>query len=143
MKGKPLTLEQLREMEGQPVWGVSLISGKPGEWFIVRIVEMSKTWFIACAGASQGFGDKDNYGKAWIAYDQPPATINREAWEPCKFCGKYTIFSYRAFLKKEDAIKTLHGETVQQACGFCQYCPVCGHPLTEEAWAELEKRLGV
>ena len=23
-----------------------------------------------------------------------------------------------------------------------RFCHVCGHPLTEEAWAELEKRLG-
>lgn len=69
---EPLTLEELREMDGQPVWGKSLITGKPGEWFILRVVEMSKTWFIACAGAEQGFGDKDTYGETWIAYRRPP-----------------------------------------------------------------------
>ena len=76
----PLTLEQLRNMDGKPVWGVSLINGKPGEWFIVRVVNMSQCWFIACAGASQGFGDKDTYGKTWLAYAYPPANIEREAW---------------------------------------------------------------
>ena len=55
-------------MDGKPVWGKSLITDKPGEWFIVRVVEMSKAWFIACAGASQGFGDKDTYGITWLAY---------------------------------------------------------------------------
>lgn len=55
---KPLTLEQLRQMDGQPAWGVSLISGKPGEWFIVRIVEMSKMWTIACSGSSQALEEK-------------------------------------------------------------------------------------
>lgn len=69
---EPLTLEQLREMDGEPVWGKSLITDKPGEWVIVRVVEMSKAWFIACAGASQGFGDKDTYGITWLAYRCPP-----------------------------------------------------------------------
>lgn len=69
---EPLTLEELREMNGEPVWGKSLITEKPGEWFILRVVEMSKTWFIACAGAEQGFGDKDTYGKTWLAYRRPP-----------------------------------------------------------------------
>ena len=69
---EPLTLEELREMDGEPVWGKSLITGKPGEWFILRVVEMSKTWFIACAGAEQGFGDKDTYGETWVAYRHPP-----------------------------------------------------------------------
>ena len=69
---EPLTLDEMRKMDGQPVWGKSLITNKPGEWFIVRVVEMSKTWFIACAGAEQGFGDKDTYGKTWLAYRRPP-----------------------------------------------------------------------
>lgn len=68
---EPLTIEQLREMDGEPVWGKSLITGKPGEWFILRVVEMSKTWFIACAGAEQGFGDKDTYGETWVAHRRP------------------------------------------------------------------------
>ena len=68
---EPLTIEQLREMDWEPVWGKSLITGKPGEWFILRVVEMSKTWFIACAGAEQGFGDKDTYGETWVAHRRP------------------------------------------------------------------------
>lgn len=68
---------------------------------------------------------------------------NGAAWKPCKFCRKYTIFSYRAFLKKEDALKLFHGQPVQHAGGSCQYCPVCGRPLTEETWQQLKKRLKV
>ena len=73
---EPLTLDELRQMDGQPVWGKSLITGKPGEWFIVRIVEMSKSWFIAFAGATQGFGDKDTYGMTWLAYRFPTEDRN-------------------------------------------------------------------
>ena len=69
---EPLTLDQLRQMNGEPVWGKSLIKDRPGEWFILRIVEMSKTWFVACAGSEQGFGDKDTYGETWIAFRRPP-----------------------------------------------------------------------
>lgn len=69
---QPLTLEELRRMDGEPIWGESLISGKPGEWSILRVVEMSKIWFIACAGATQGFVDKDTYGKTWLAYRSKP-----------------------------------------------------------------------
>lgn len=69
---EPLTIEELRQMDGEPIWGKSLINGKPGEWFILRVVEMSKTWFIACAGSEQVFGDKNNYGTTWLAYRRPP-----------------------------------------------------------------------
>ena len=68
---KPLTLEELRGMNGEPAWGMSLTTDKPGEWFIVRVVEMSKTWFIACAGSSQVFGDTNTYGQTWFAYRHP------------------------------------------------------------------------
>ena len=78
---RPLTLDELRKMDGQPVWGQSLISDKPGEWFIVRIVEMSATWFIACAGATQGFGDKDTYEESWLAYRRPPEKALEEMEE--------------------------------------------------------------
>lgn len=45
---------------------------KLDEHDLIRVVEMSKIWFIACAGATQGFGDKDSYGKTWLAYRSKP-----------------------------------------------------------------------
>lgn len=73
---EPLTLEELRKMDGEPLWGKSLITDKPGEWFILRVLEMSKIWFMACTGAEQWFGDKDTYGKTWLAYRRPLAGGN-------------------------------------------------------------------
>ena len=58
-------------MDGEPVWFVSLHDGF-ASWGIVRVVEMSKAWFIAVAGAERGFGDLDGYGKTWLAYRQKP-----------------------------------------------------------------------
>lgn len=42
--------------------------------------------------------------------------LDRSRWEKCWRCN----FSER----------------------FYKYCPECGRPQTEEAWAELEKRIG-
>lgn len=115
-KMEPLTLEQLREMDGQPVWGKSLINDKPGEWFIIRIVEMSKTWFIACAGAEQGFGDKDNYGEVWLAYAYPPAHIDLEAG------GDINVFT------NADRIRAMSDEELAKfLCDF-RSCDSSAHP---------------
>ena len=70
-KVEPLTLEELRQMDGEPAWFVSLHDGF-ASWGIVRVVEMSKVWFIAVAGAERAFGDLDGYGKTWLAYLQKP-----------------------------------------------------------------------
>lgn len=70
-RNEPLTLDELREMDGEPVWCVSMLS-EQSEWAILKVTEMSKTWFIAMAGASCGYGDKDTYGKTWLAYRQKP-----------------------------------------------------------------------
>lgn len=67
-----------------------------------------------------------------IAY--PPARIDREAWTGCT-CNT-----------KSKSCCTC----VSLRCQFCigeseykrgKYCSACGRPLTEEAWAELEKRV--
>lgn len=148
---KPLTLDELRDMDGKPLFGVSLITGKPGEWFICRIVNMSKTWFVACAGASQGFGDKDTYGETWVAYAAEPPRINREAWQPCEYCGDYEslpehIVNGKVIGKVFDACicedqNGYHIELPHDPDIGIQYCPVCGRPLTDSAWKQLEERL--
>lgn len=65
-----------------------------------------------------------------------PANINREKWEPCQLCDS-------------KCLTCMANET--HKCRICkdykyylplyQFCPKCGRPLTDEAWAELEKRL--
>ena len=76
-KVEPLTLEELRKMDGEPAWFVSLHDGF-ASWGIVRVVEMSKVWFIAVAGAERAFGDLDGYGKTWMAYRQKPEEDDHE-----------------------------------------------------------------
>lgn len=68
--GEPLTLEQLREMDGEPVWILDVGPHKwygPG-WAIVDrnncLVRTVKNW-------NPVFFER--YGERWLAYRRPPA----------------------------------------------------------------------
>lgn len=159
--GQPLTLEQLRGMDGQPVWIME--SPDWGHW------ELSED-------AADYLADRDTslYGITypahdckggvhqlrWIAYAYPPAHIDRKAWKPCEYCnGKTTLYqrtnSTKLFMNTFGNAATLVTECV--ACppyaDCCmkdisansvfriKFCPECGRPLTEDGWAELEKRV--
>lgn len=65
----PLTLEQLREMDGKPVW-IQHDNPKYNRiWLIWRNSKEDDT--------ITGF---EGYGKFWKAYAYPPAHIDREEW---------------------------------------------------------------
>lgn len=109
---EPLTLDQLRRMDGKPVWVQTPGIEKYGRWAIVAGVNIEDN-ALYC----QGDYTCRDYGKSWVAYAYPPAHIDREEWEPCYACDPQLLFMGN------------------------NYCGNCGRPLTEEAWAELEKRL--
>lgn len=122
--GEPLTLEQLREMNGQPVW-VKVIDTRFNE---------ENQWAI-CNAEYQMVTLKDGfklffcgYGLNWLAYAYHPAHIDREAWKKCPWCkSEYTVID-------DDFGQPVHPNMIK-------FCWNCGRPLTPEAWAELEKRL--
>lgn len=76
---KPLTLEQLKERAGKPVW-VKLTNNRT--YYIDKITENFETWcFVECK--SQCFKIRtpqsnlleryeEGYGTTWIAYDHEP-----------------------------------------------------------------------
>lgn len=53
---------------------------------------------------------------------QTPAKLDRSRWKGCWSCNN----------PKVRALGLRHGR---------EYCPGCGKPLTEGAWAELERRI--
>ena len=55
---------------------------------------------------------------------QTPATLDRSRWEGCNWC-----------------IGFCPGVTGDPHW-YYRFCPICGRLLTEEAWAELEQKLG-
>lgn len=110
--GEALTLEQLRKMDGQPVY-----CADRKEWGIIHI-DPDGPW--ANVPFFRGvYCDLDVQRNGLSLYAYPPAHIDREAWKPCLICN------------------------AQKMIINSGYCPHCGRPLTEEAWAELEKRMGV
>ncbi len=141
---KPLTVEQLRGMFGKPVL---LKSPWWTEWCIVRDHGEHEIAGDAISFTRRYYGEVclslADYGKTWAAYAYPPARIDREKWEPCEKC-KYT---------PENACRKCQNEICnaeyRYPCTGCndqsrfvakRFCQNCGRPLTEEAWAELERR---
>lgn len=125
--GKPLTLEQLREMDGQPVW-VEFIGhpdGTPIEplWMLVNCREKILVTDVE-------YVDWDFEG--WFAYPYPPAHIDRSKWEFCLWCKDLQYLPHEMCAD----VKMPGGSEIGAS-----FCPSCGRPLTEEAWAELERRL--
>lgn len=53
-----------------------------------------------------------------LRVQQTPAKLDRSRWKRCKMCKDY--------------ISLLQGY---------HYCFICGRPLTEEAWAEMERKM--
>lgn len=62
-----------------------------------------------------------------------PAKLDRSRWEGCEWCentGAVIIEQHHAFRSKR-----------KRGSAVAIYCPSCGKPLTEDAWAELEWRI--
>lgn len=70
---EPLTLEQLREMDGEPVYVVP--KDKPahcGGWCGVTVWKCDRYSYVSLLrDADSGWGF-EKYGKTWIAYRRPP-----------------------------------------------------------------------
>lgn len=134
---KPLTLEELRKMDGKPVW-ILRMEDDSGWWAIVRLGnDRANTEYGAYFMLSE-------YGKTWLAYAYEPTRIDRSAWEPCAYCGDY---SGKCCANCWNGGK----QAYQEPCKSCycaskwkpkeNFCPECGRPMTDAAWEMLEKRL--
>lgn len=77
-----------------------------------------------------------------------PAKLDRSRWEGCEMCN-------RTYRPPEWNGGGSHDFRVSQNALFyhdskygwegieVKFCPMCGKPLTEEAWAEMERRLNL
>ena len=138
--GEPLSLEQLRKMDGKPVWIEDV-----NRWGLVSIPEAGQfknSPFVLFR--------KNGVQFEWLVedseltvYSYPPAHIDREAWT-AKWIedGDCEHKPHRIRdVKKWKKYKC-------SKCGYKagrsnsrNYCPSCGRAMTPEAWAELERRL--
>ena len=126
--GEPLTPEQLKGMDGQPIWIVGIAQKWLSPcWAIVDrdncLVRTARNW-------SPVFFE--NYGKTWLAYAYPPIDrgkwtakwIKHDGYTECSGCEYW----YDSPEYEDDGDRPV-------------FCPSCGGAMTPEAWAELEKRL--
>lgn len=152
MSNDPLTLDQLREMDGRPVWVQTPGIEKYGRWVIVAGVNIEDK-ALYCKG---DYTCRD-YGKTWLAYAYPFFNINRDVWGECAYCGGIphmegvelkpcasgNIGCDVTFGKcRDDNAVGMVVYYRNAAAGYVDFdfCPFCGKPQTQKAWAELEKR---
>ena len=125
--GKPLTLEQLREMQGEKVILYRMKSTEPLETGTVK----ENGDVLGDAGM---LAYHELYLETWVAFSIPFVRIDRSEWTAewiypenewnlprCSKCGcnsKDATYGHKS-----------------------NFCPKCGRAMTEEAWAELERRL--
>lgn len=136
----PLTLEQLREMGGKPVWVERNEAPYDGKWFIVDHADVENPDRTLYTKEGVTYSD---YGVYFTAYACHPAHIDWESWtaewEEDGECDHkpYRIRSAEKW-KKYKCSKCGYkaGRRTSQ-----KYCPSCGKAMTPEAWDELEKRL--
>lgn len=77
--------------------------------------------------------------------------LDRSRWEGCEYCAHQKDNIELCLMLSHDESDCDRGMYIHDGClisnsGEFQYvkirfCPMCGRPLTEEAWAELERRL--
>lgn len=122
----PLTPKQLRKMGGQQVFAVSPTCVGKSEDMLKNLT----FYAYPPAAAGKDAGGKDS--------NVPTLHIDREAWKPCKDCRSCKSCRFSCFDKRCDPCRKCKRRERYEPRKFC---PSCGRPLTEEAWAELEMRL--
>lgn len=139
--GEPLSLEQLQEMDGQPAywpedesWGIVSVDSA-GKW-------AGKPFF---RGRKQEVNfEYDIESRGMEVYAYPSAHIDRSEREPCEHCkpsdyppDRWGAHGFPVVGNEIYFYDTEYGWEGEEI----KYCPWCGRPLAEEAWAELERRL--
>ena len=133
--GEPLTLEQLREMINEPVYLYIYDTALDSGWHIIKAVTEDKIIF---RGWNTVYVPISSLGKCFDLYAYPPAHIDREAWEPCADCKSCVSCEFSMIPYGEKPCTLCRRKSKFKPRNFCNSC---GRPLTEEAWAILEKRL--
>lgn len=73
-RNEPMTLDELRKMDGDPVW-VEFQDGSGGCWGLVHITVFTHIVFANGHFCTVG---KPYYGKTWLAYRQKPEEDDHE-----------------------------------------------------------------
>lgn len=130
---KPLTLEELKQMDGQPVWIEIIPHPEESKW---RLFEYNSNDFMFFSGMDFELCSLHNI--TWRAYAQKPIDLDDWTAEWKEYTGADAGFHYcsncgqQAFNYEED------GEVIEVLSNFC---PSCGKAMNDEARKTLENRL--
>lgn len=146
MKNKPLTLEQLRQLDGKPIWIDRL-----KRWGIVDGEDESVHVKNYGTIDIETFGDDaSDYENTLVAYPYKPMHIDRESWKPCEYCvEKHDPCIENSCFRKNGHKCFFHCEKSEKYYEYrkmiseSMFCPKCGRPLTIDAWESFEKRISV
>lgn len=134
---KPLTLEELRDMAGKPVWIERNDPPHDGKWDLVDYADtehLDKTLYTK-SGVTYS-----EYGKYFTAYAYEPHHLDCSAWDPCEHCKTCDTCKHQfgGMYCGKNGWGCKNGSNHIPKANFCS---ICGRPLTDAAWEMLEKRL--
>ena len=74
---RQLTLGELRQMDGSPIWTETIGVEGSGRWEIVtftvtHICPLDERITMVCLNEGQEDYELDTYGRTWVAYNRPP-----------------------------------------------------------------------
>lgn len=150
MCNKALTLEELRRMDGKPVWvhvvDHTVFADKEDDFDGYGLVRKSwvRVWDEKRADLIHVDYDFCGYGKEWLAYAAEPHRLDRSAWEPCEHCkpSKNPLDRWGPHQFPIDGNEIYFYDTDDGWEGEeINFCPWCGRPLTDAAWEMLERRM--
>lgn len=99
-------------------------------------------WSLDWDGREDGLEYSEAIQMAVAALHAQPTHLDRNRWVGCKECFQaWCKTCIRYDVRNMDTICTFSciNHSKHKPNNFCQSC---GRPLTEEAWAELERRIG-
>lgn len=142
---EPLTIDQLREMDGQPVFVYvidhSVFADKDDDFDAWGLCGKSwvTVWDKKRADIVNVDYDFNDLGKTWLAYRYPPVKL--DDWEPCIVCRSCANCK-NAFIESDmEPCESCIQSTKWDKFNPVGFCTSCGKPLTDEAKTILDKRL--
>lgn len=137
---KPLTLEELRKMDGKPVLVESDSDYIPGGVYLCNWCDWKEEARLWSYEGENWFIGKYDKGVKVYAYAEPHR-LDRSVWEPCEQCRNgNTIIDIPVCDEFRLVYKGKSNEQMHFLFQF-PFCPHCGRPLTDAAWDALENRL--
>lgn len=144
---EPLTIDQLRGMDGEPVLLVFDFELEP-MISLIEYVQDANCIILTnnLGGRSEFYSDEElrEYGIKVYAYQSVATDTDvgsaLKEWEPCDECRNKCCFNclYDNLSMQSEPCNSCDGDKWETKHLFC---PNCGRPLTPEAWSMLEQRL--